>query len=74
MHLLLEGKYSQHEIHTMAKLMQLIKAQRGIAVEELSYKSGMDYRRTAEMTALMEIEGLISIDILQRCSINYKNV
>lgn len=74
MQLLLEGKYSQHEIHTMAKLMQLIKAQRGITAEELSYKSGMDYRRTAEMTALMEIEGLISIDILQRCSINYKNV
>ena len=74
LHLLIGEKYSQPEVSTMLKLMQCIRAERGITVEELSYKSGLGFRKTAEMTALMEIEGLISIDILTRCSINYKNV
>ena len=71
---LLGGKYDQAEVGTMHKLMQCIRTERGITVEDLSHKSGLGYRRTSELTALMEIEGLISIDILQRCSINYKNV
>ena len=71
---LLEGRYGQAEVSIMHKLMQHIRTERGITVEELSHKSGLGYRRTSELAALMEIEGLISIDILQRCSINYKNV
>ena len=72
--LLLGDKYEQSEISLMLKLIQYIKTERGITVEDLSHKSGLGYRRASELTSLMEIEGLISIDILQRCSINYKNV
>ena len=68
------GRLSAEEMSALQKTLQLIGRERGITVEELCIKSGLGYRRIAEMTGLLEIEGFICIDLLQRCSINYKNV
>ena len=51
------------------RLLTMIKVERGITVEELSENSGMSYSITANMTAMLETDGFISIDLLQRCFI-----
>ena len=48
-------------------LLTMIKAERGITVEELAEASGTGYSTTANMTAMLETDGFISIDLLQRC-------
>ena len=69
------GRSSSAEyIDRLHSLLLAISKERGITVEELSMKTGLGYRQTAEATAMLEIEGFISIDLLQRCTINYKNV
>ena len=65
---------SAEYIERLHNLLLAISKERGITVEELSLKTGLGYRQTAEATAMLEIEGFISIDLLQRCTINYKNV
>ena len=68
------GNIPQDKISQMASILLLIKAHRGITIEEISEKSGLDYSRTAELARILEIDGFINIDLLKRCSINYKNV
>ena len=41
-------------------------------VEELSRLLGVDYSRATRLTGLLEIDGFISKDLMQRCSINSK--
>ena len=61
-------------IDRLYTILLAISRERGITVEDLSVKTGLGYSQTAEAAAMLEIEGFISIDLLQRCSINYKNV
>lgn len=58
----------------MHTLLQAVSRQRGMTVEELSISCGYGYSMTAQALGMLEMEGFISIDLLQRCSINYKNV
>ena len=55
------------------KILSIINKERGITVEDLGTRAGLSYSRASEAACLLEIEGFISIDLLQRCSINYKN-
>ena len=55
------------------KILSIINKERGITVEDLCTRAGLSYSRASEAACLLEIEGFISIDLLQRCSINYKN-
>ena len=66
--------HSEAHIDRLHRILRAIRDNRGITVEEIAAKTRLEYRQTAEATALLEIEGIISIDLLQRCSINYKNV
>lgn len=61
-------------IERMSAILGLIRKDRGATIEELARASGSDYSLTAQTVHLLEMEGLITIDLLQRCSINYKNV
>ena len=67
------GNIPQDKISQMASILLHIKAQRGITIEEISEKSGLDYSRTAELARILEIDGFICIDLLQRCTINFRN-
>ena len=67
------GKISDEALCRMNLVIELIRKNRGITVEELPSLSGLSYRNVAEAVNLLEIEGFICVDILQRCSINYKN-
>lgn len=57
-------------ISRLIHILDLIRKNRGINLDDLSAKSGMDYSIVARLTGILEIEGLISMDLLQRCTIN----
>ena len=60
---------SKEELQAMKDLLPHIRKNRGITIEELSYMAGMSYRLTFQTCSRMESEGIISTDLLQRCSI-----
>lgn len=54
----------------MARILHTIKKFRGINLDDLCARSGLCYQKTAELAGMLEMEGIISIDLLQRCFIN----
>lgn len=65
---------SEDTLRLMTAIVETVRRRRGITVEELSESLGESYSRTAEMTGILEIDGFIVTDLLQRCSINPKNM
>ena len=63
---------SQDKISQMANLILQIRKNRGITIEEISEASQLEYSKAAELTSLLESDGIISIDLLQRCTINIR--
>ena len=68
------GKASDDCITRLKTVLEHIRRNRGITVEELAEGIGLEYRLCAQAVNMLEMEGFICLDILQRCSINYKNV
>lgn len=66
------SKISNERLSQMAKLLNFIRRQRGITVEELSQSSGLEYAKTVELTSILELDGFINMDLMQRCCINPK--
>jgi DNA processing protein len=64
------GKLPEEKIEQMGSILVAIRKERGITVEELAEKTGLGYARTAELTGILELDSLITIDLLQRCCIN----
>ena len=62
------------EIAGMTGILSLVKRHGHISLQEISEMSGMEYRMVAELAGILENDGLIRIDIMQRCSINGKNI
>lgn len=60
------GKDSVRE---MAALLECIRKNRGATVEELGAMTGIEYGKASSLTAMLELDGFISIDLLQRCCI-----
>ena len=67
-----EGRISPEDIILIKDIASLIRKNRGITIEEISDSIGCCYARSAELTGLLEIDGIIIRDLLQRCSINPK--
>ena len=59
-------------INQMADILKIIRKRRGITIEELADCSELGYARTVELTSILETDGFISTDLLQRCSIALK--
>ena len=59
-------------IRELTAIMTLIRKNRGMNLEDLAARSGFGYSRTAQLTGMLETEGLISVDLLQRCTINIR--
>ena len=57
-------------IAKLADLMKIIRKHRGISMDDLSAMTGSQYSMIARLTGMLETEGLISIDLLQRCTIS----
>lgn len=63
------GRLSEDRIARMASLLLAIRQERGITLESLCLRCGMDYGQVATLTGILEADSFISIDLLQRCSI-----
>ena len=68
-----KDSHDQLNIERMCVILKAIRQQRGITIDELSAVTGLGYPDTARLTSLMEMDGIISMDLLQRCTINARN-
>lgn len=66
-----KGKLAEDRIELMGRIMLAIRKERGITVEEISCKTGLDYTLAAQLIGMLETDGIISRDLLQRCFINF---
>ena len=58
------------ELNSILRIASLIAQNRGIEIEEICYRSGEPYNEVARITMLLETDGFICIDLMQRCIIN----
>lgn len=56
----------------IAALFRTIGKNRGVCPDELCRMCGMDYGRVSRLTGLLENDGFIETDLMQRCTINGK--
>ena len=59
-------------IEMMSAILLTIRRHRGISVEDIAAACGISYSKAAELTGMLETDGFISIDLLQRCCIRNK--
>lgn len=64
------GKAGPETIAELSDLLKTIRKHRGITLDDLSAMTGLQYSMIARLTGMLEMEGLISIDLLQRCTIS----
>lgn len=65
------GELPAETVGRMTCLLSAIKKERGITLEDLAAVTGLGYARTAELAGLLESDGEITIDLLQRCHTNF---
>lgn len=63
---------STEQIADMVRIIDVIRNERGITVEEAAMKTGMEYLKVSQITGFLEMEGLICVDLLQRCTLETK--
>lgn len=63
---------SKETLSEMSLLLYTIRKFRGINLDDLCARCGLSYQTTAELAGILETEGIISIDLLQRCFINIR--
>ncbi|MBE6227442.1 MAG: DNA-processing protein DprA [Bacteroidales bacterium] len=56
----------------MKDIMAIIQEERGITIEELAQRMGIGYATASNLITILEMDGFISTDLLQRCSIRIK--
>lgn len=59
-------------IRELASVLAAIRKNRGINLDDLADRTGLGYSKTSQLTGMLEMEGIISIDLLQRCTINMR--
>lgn len=66
------GRIPAEDLKLIREIVSLIRKKRGITLEDVSGSIGCSYSKTVELTGLLEIDDIITTDLLQRCSINPK--
>ena len=61
------------KITHMKKIASCIRSNRGISVQEICERTGMEYALVSSLTGILRTAGIIDMDLLHRCSINLKN-
>ena len=64
------GTAEEDRISMMSRILLAIRNDKGITVEEVAAAVGLEYSTTAQIINLLETDGLIITDLLQRCFIN----
>lgn len=52
--------------------VRTIRIHRGITLDDLSALLASDYSRISRLAGMLEMEGVISVDLLQRCTLNVR--
>lgn len=65
-----QEKLSEDTLCLLRRVAEIIGKERGINLDELSFMMDTDYGTVSYLVGLLEAEGFINIDILQRCSID----
>lgn len=66
----LGAEADQKTVSELSNILNIIRRHRGITLDDLCEMAGSDYSRISHITGMLEMEGLISIDLLQRCTAN----
>ena len=65
------SKRKDADLHSeLARILDLIRRNRGFTVDELAAATGYGYSKARQLTGMLEMEGIISIDLMQRCILN----
>ena len=56
-------------LNQLTGIISLIRRTRGITVEDIACETGLGYSKASALTAMLEVDGFIQIDLLQRCVI-----
>lgn len=57
----------------LGKVAEAVRRNRGITVEEIGIMLGIPYPQAAALAGILQGDGIIAMDLLQRCSINAGN-
>ncbi len=60
------------QIVIMNAILDSISGNRGITIDEIASATGLPYREISITANILETDGFISIDLLQRCTLNFK--
>lgn len=64
---------SPEDLGRLKQIAALIKKNRGITLDEICSFTGLEYIEARRYVGMLETEGIIYTDLLQRCSIIFKN-
>ncbi len=56
-----------------AGILSLVKRHRRLSVQELAELTGYGYRTVAELAAILENDGFLAVDLMQRCTLSTTN-
>lgn len=63
----------EEELNGLLSVLECIRAERGITIEGICARARLAYGTVSRYAGMLESEGIIGIDLLQRCCINLKN-
>ena len=63
------GSLGNDTAREMAAMLECIRKNRGATIEELGAMTGIEYGKASSLTSMLELDGFISVDLLQRCCI-----
>ena len=66
------GTASPDLLQDLATLLSTIRKNRGMNLDDLADLTGFGYSRTSQLAGMLEMEGIISMDLLQRCTLNIR--
>ena len=66
------GTASPDLLQDLATLLSTIRKNRGMNLDDLADLTGFGYSRTSQLAGMLEMEGIISMDLLQRCTFNIR--
>jgi DNA processing protein len=66
-----KGSLPEDRISQMGRILLSIRKERGITVEEIADRTGLDYHLIVQLVGMLETDAVISRDLLQRCFINF---
>ena len=69
---LYKGNLTDDRITVMSRILLAIRKEKGITIDEIAVRLGLEYHKVAQLTGMLETDGVISTDLLQRCFINFR--